>query len=62
MKVFEIEVPDDKIHIVKDRLKELGITYKEIITSNTDTIAAMNELRAGKGMRFKNVEQLFNSI
>jgi hypothetical protein len=35
---------------------------KENNTPNADTIAAMNELKSGKGKKFKNVAELFNSI
>jgi hypothetical protein len=65
MQTLEIKVPDNKSRIVKDFLNEMGITVKvkkENSTPNAETIAAMNELKAGKGKKFKNVEDLFNSI
>ena len=65
MQTLEINVPDDKIRLVKEFLKELGVTVtvkKENNIPNADTIAAMDELKAGKGKKFKNVEDLFNSI
>ncbi len=65
MQTLEIKVPDSKTRLVKEFLKELGVTVKvknENKTPNADTIAAMDELKAGKGKKFKNVEDLFNSI
>lgn len=65
MQTLEINVPDNKTRLVKEFLKELGVTVKvkkEINIPNPDTIAAMDELKAGKGKQFKNVEDLFNSI
>ena len=65
MQTLEIKVPDSKTRLVKEFLKELGVTIKvkkEKNTPNADTIAAMNELKEGKGKKFKNVEALFDSI
>jgi hypothetical protein len=65
MQTFEIKVPDNKTRLVKGILKEMGITVKvkkENNIPNEDTIAAMDELKAGKGKKFKSVEELFNSI
>jgi len=65
MQTLEIRVPDNKTQRVKDFLKELGVTVKvkkEKSVPNADTIAAMDELKAGKGKKFKNVEELFSSI
>jgi len=64
MQTLEIKVPDNKTRLVKEVLKEFGVTVKvkKGNMPNTDTIAAMDELKAGKGKKFKNVEELFNSI
>lgn len=65
MQTLEIIVPDDKTRLVKNILKELGVTIKikkEKKTPNAETIAAIDELKAGKGKKFKNVDELFNSI
>ena len=65
MQTLEIKVPDNKARLVKEVLKEFGVTVtvkKAHATPNADTIAAMDELKAGKGRKFKNVEELFNSI
>ena len=65
MQTLEIKVPDNKTRLVKEFLKELGVTVKvkkEEKAPNADTIAAMDELKAGKGKKFKNVEELFKSV
>ena len=65
MQILEIEVPDNKTRLVKEFSKELGVNIKvkkEKNTPNAETIAAMQELKAGKGIKFKNVEALFDSI
>jgi hypothetical protein len=65
MQTLEIQVPDNKTHLVKDFLKELGVTVKvkkKAHVPNADTIAAMDELKEGNGKKFESVEQLFNSI
>jgi DNA gyrase/topoisomerase IV subunit B len=65
MQTLEIKVPDDKSQQVKDLLRGMGIAVKvkkESKTPNADTIAAMEELKAGKGKKFNNVDDLFNSI
>jgi len=65
MQTLEIKVPDNKTRLVKEFLKELGVTIKvkkEDKVPNADTIAAMDELKAGKGKKFKNVKELFKSI
>jgi len=65
MQTLEIKVPDNKTRLVKEVLKEFGVIVKEkkeAKVPNADTIAAMDELKAGKGKKFKNVEELFKSI
>ena len=65
MQTLEIKVPDSKIRLVKEFLKELGVTIKvkqEKNSPNSDTVSAMKELRAGKGIKFKSAEALFDSI
>jgi len=65
MQTLEIKVPDNKTHEVKEFLKEMGISVKvkkANKTPNAETIAAMEELEAGKGKKFKSVDELFNSI
>ena len=65
MQTLEIKVPESKARLVKEFLKELGVTVKvknEDSIPNADTLQAMEELKEGKGIRFKSVEDLFNSI
>jgi len=65
MQTLEIKVPDSKTNLVMAYLKELGVTVKvkkNAKTPNAETIAAMNELKAGKGKKFNSVDELFNSI
>jgi len=65
MQTLEIKVPENKTRLVKEFLKELGVTIKvkkESNTPNASTISAMNELKAGKGVKFESVDALFNSI
>lgn len=65
MQTLEISVPDDKAQTVKNFLKDLGVSVKVKKVSNnlnTETVAAMQELKAGKGKKFKSVDELFNSI
>jgi hypothetical protein len=65
MQILEIKVPDNKTRLIKGLLKELGVAVKvkkESGVPNQETMAAMDELKLGKGKRFKNVEDLFNSI
>jgi len=65
MQTLEIKVPDNKARLVTDLLKELGVAVKvktKAHVPNGDTIAAMDELKAGKGTKFNSVEELFNSL
>ena len=65
METLEIKVPDNKTALVKAYLKELGVIVKVKKVSkepNAETVAAMNELKAGKGKKFNNVDELFDSI
>jgi hypothetical protein len=65
MQTLEIQVPEDKTSQVKEFLKELGVTVKVKKGGdipNKATVAAMNELKAGKGKKFTSVTELFDSI
>lgn len=66
MKTLEIKVPDEKTPLVTALLKELGVIVKvkteKAKTPNKETIAAMKELKQGKGKRFDSVEALFDSV
>lgn len=65
METLIINIPNNKARLVKELLTELGVSIrlkKESTLPNADTIAAMKELKAGKGKKFKSVEALFKSI
>ena len=64
MQTFEIKVPDEKTPLIKALLKELGISIRVTREKapNRETLAAMDELKKGKGKRFESVKSLFNSI
>jgi len=65
MQTLEITVPDSKTRLVKELLTELGVSIKMKKGKkmpNDETVAAMEELKSGKGLHFKNVEALFESI
>lgn len=64
MQTLEINVPEKKVSLIKPLLKELGVTVKvkKEKEPNEETIAAMKELKEGKGKDFDSVEELFNSI
>lgn len=62
MQTLEIQVPDDKVRLVKQLLTELGVTVKVKkgnLVPNADAISAMQELKAGKGRKFESVSELF---
>lgn len=63
MQTLVIKVPEEKASFILTLLKELGISVKEGEHSpNKETLAAMKELKEGKGKKFDSVESLFNSI
>ncbi len=66
MQTLEIKVPEEKTQLIKALLKELGIEIKvkkgQTMEPNSETIAAMQELKAGKGKRFDSVDALFDSV
>lgn len=64
MTTLTVQIPDKKADLAKQILEELGA--KIIIDAekvpNDETKKAMMELKAGKGKRFKSVDELFASI
>jgi hypothetical protein len=65
MQTLEIIVPDSKTRLVKEFLKEMGVSVKvkrQQKLPNAETITAMEELKAGKGKKWESVDALFNSI
>ena len=57
-----------KLELLANLAKELGFSVKEqsklkaVKMPNAETIAATNELKAGKGKKFKSTKALFDSI
>ena len=65
MQTLVIKVPENKTKLVIQFLKQAGVAIKvkeEKNIPNSSTIATMEELKKGKGKKFKNVESLFSSI
>jgi len=63
MKTLIIELPKEETKLFKQLLKNLNgrIVSKDKIP-NKKTIAAMKELKDGKGTKFSSVEELFRSV
>ena len=59
---YEIEIPENKLKDVLAVLKALDVKVKKSQNPNVETLKAMEELKAGKGVEFKSVSELFNSI
>ena len=60
MQTLEIQVPKNKSRLVKELLKELGVRIKIKKGNNipnSETISAMEELKSGKAIKFKNTTQ-----
>ena len=65
MQTLEVKVPDNKTRLVKEFLKEIGVSIKVKKGNNipnSETIAAMAQIKAGTGKKFKSADNLFNSI
>lgn len=72
MESFVIHIPTKKAGLVKELLKELGVTFDKVDTDlgncnknhvpNAETIKAMNEVKEGKGVKFASADDLFASI
>lgn len=64
MQTLEINVPEEKVSLIKALLKELGVTVKikNMKEPNDETKEAMKELKEGKGKNFESVEELFGSV
>ena len=63
MKTLIIELPEEETKLFKQLLKKLNgrIVSKDKIP-NKKTIAAMKELKNGKGTKFSSVVELFRSV
>ena len=57
---------NSKLKLLATLAKELGLTVQKRLTSdkipNAETLAALEELKAGKGKKFESVQALFDSI
>ncbi|MBC6110442.1 hypothetical protein ACFOG5_05265 [Pedobacter fastidiosus] len=72
MESYVINIPDKKANLVKELLKELGVEISAIGSDsqhcnenhipNKQTLKAIKEVKAGKGIRFINAKDLFGSI
>jgi len=72
MESFVIHIPSKKANLVKELLKELGVTLKALDPNledcnknhvpNEETIKAMTEVKEGKGVKFATASDLFASI
>lgn len=59
---YGIEIPEKKIKDVLAVLKALDVKVKKSQNPNVETLKAMEELKAGKGIEFESVAALFDSI
>ncbi|TCD27149.1 hypothetical protein EZ456_11570 [Pedobacter psychrodurus] len=72
MESFVIHIPNKKANLVKQLLKELGVTINAIEGNvedcnknhipNKETLKAIKEVKEGKGIKFASVNDLFASI
>ncbi len=63
MTTLTIELPEEEISLFKDLLKKLnGKVISVSHVPNKETLKAMNELKEGKGIRVKNVDELLKLI
>ncbi len=72
MESFVIHIPNKKANLVKQLLKELGVTISAIDGNmedcnknhipNEETLKAIKEVKEGKGVKFAGVNELFASI
>ncbi len=58
-----IELPEEETSFFKEFLSKVhGKVISEDSAPNEDTIQAMKELKEGKGLKFKSVDELFQGI
>jgi antitoxin component of RelBE/YafQ-DinJ toxin-antitoxin module len=72
MESFVIHIPNKKANLVKQLLKELGVTIDAVNNNlddsnknhipNKETLKAIKEVKQGKGVKFASVNDLFASI
>ena len=62
---YQIDIPEGRTKEVLAILKILDVKVKTLQKTpipNAETIAAMEEVRTGKGKKFNSVKELFKSI
>lgn len=63
MATLTVHVPDEEMQLFKGLLKKLnGKVISENKVPNKETIKAMNELKAGKGIKVKNIDELLKLV
>lgn len=63
MITLTIELPEEETFFFKEFLSKIhGKVISEDSVPNEDTIEAMKELKEGKGLKFKSVDELFQGI
>lgn len=63
MKTITVQLPEEETKLFKLLLKKLnGKIVSQSRTPNKETIEAMRELKDGKGVKFRSVEELFKSV
>ena len=63
MRTITVQIPEDETKLFKELTKKLN--WKVVSTSNIpnkETIEAIEEVKAGKGIKFKDVDELFAAI
>lgn len=63
MKTITVQIPDEETKLFKLLLKKFNAKIiSQSSKPNNDTIEAMQELKAGKGVKFSSVDELFKSV
>lgn len=63
MRTLTVQIPEEETKLFIQFLKKFRAKIiSEHTAPNKETIKAMKELKEGKGVRFKSVDELFQSI
>ncbi len=63
MKTITVQLPDEETKLFKQLLKKFNAKIiSQSSKPNRETIEAMEELKAGKGVKFESVDELFKSV
>ena len=63
MKTITVQLPDEETKLFKQLLKKFNAKIiSQSSKPNRETIKAMEELKAGKGVKFESVDELFKSV